>query len=129
MTKTMLGVAIGGAFLAVGAIGAVTATVIAGNEDGGSRMVRQLTPPPAPGQAPPLGRRGGRGERRFGPFGPGRRGGQGFGGLPRLDALRTCLEQQGLGGRDRPGRLPDVQKMRKALEACRGAMPQAPPAP
>ena len=122
MTKTMLIVVIGAAVLAVGAIGAVTATVIVKNGGGGARMVQvapaQLAPAPAPGRRmPPLGRRGGHGERGFGPGSgplPGMRG---------MHGLRDCLEQHGLGGSGKRGTLPDLRTMRGALKACRGSLP------
>ena len=124
MSKTILLVVIGAAVLVVGAIGAVTATVIVNDEGGEARMV-QLALAPAPGQAlPPFGRRGGRGERAFG---PGR--GAGPGQLPGMDALRACIQQHGLGNPGTPGATPDLKKMRDALKACRVSLPGRTPLP
>jgi hypothetical protein len=104
---------IASAVLAVGAIAAVTATVIVDGGGGGGRVV-QIAPAPAPlpGQGlPPLRR--GRGGRLFGP-GPG----------PLRD-LRGCLEKHGLG---RPNRSapPTLRTMRNALKACRGTLRRSP---
>ena len=123
MSKTMLIVVIGAAVLAVGAFGAVTATVIVTNGDGGARAVQLSRVQPAPTPAlpghgmPPLGRRGGHGERGFGP---------GSGPLPGMrgpGGLRECLGQHGLGGPGKRGALPGLKTMRDALKACRGSLP------
>jgi hypothetical protein len=82
---------IAAAVLAVGAIAAVTPTVIAGE---GSERVARLTPVPARGQTlPPLRR--GRGDRLFRPA------------LPPLRGFRGCLERHGLVRPDR-GSPPDL---------------------
>ena len=119
MSKTTLFVIIGAAILAVGAFGAITATVIVDDEGGGPQVVQlvaQPTLPPVPGRGDqPYGQGDGHGGRGFGPG-----GGSGPGQLPGLDDLRNCLEQHGLGDQ---GALPDLRTMRDALKACRGSLP------
>jgi hypothetical protein len=116
VSKTVLIVAIVGSFLVVGAIAAVTATVIDTGDGGGTRVVRlQAAPLPGPGtQVPAPG--GG-----VAPLVPGRGilPGLGQGLLQQLPKLRTCLQQQGIV----PGRgaLPDLQKLGGALKTCLGA--------
>jgi hypothetical protein len=116
VSKTVLIAAVVGSFLVVGAIAAVTATVIDTGDGGGTRAVHlQATPLPGPGtQVPAPG--GG-----AGPLVPGSGTLPGLkqGLLQQLPKLRACLQQQGVA----PGRgvLPDLQKLGGALETCLGA--------
>ncbi len=104
---------IGAALVVVVALAVLTPTVIVDDDDGARvGLVAAVAPPEIapPGIAPaPGGRQGlpGLPERR--PFGD----------------LRGCLEKQGLGRLDR-GAAPDLRTMRKALKACRGAVPGIP---
>jgi hypothetical protein len=99
VSKTVLIAAIAGCFLLVGAIAAVTATVIDTGENGGTRAVRLQPGPLLPGRGilPGLG--------------------QDL--LQQLPKLRACLQQQGVV----PGRgaVPDPQKLGGALKTCLGA--------
>ena len=107
----MLIVVLAVAVLAVGAIAAVTATVIVKDDGGGTRRA-MVSPGPAPGQvAPPLGPQG------MAPA-PGV-----LPRLPGLGNLRGCLQQNGLGAPGSQGGLPRLQKLRDALKACRNALP------
>jgi len=115
----MLYLAIGAAVLAVGAIGAVTATVIVKNDGHGARMV-QVAPAPASGQGMrPFGQQSGRGERGSGPLPD----------MPGMGDLRGCLQQHGLGNPGTRGAAPDLRTMRDALKACRGSLPSLAPRP
>jgi hypothetical protein len=126
--KALIG-AIAASVLAVGAVAAVTATVIVDDRGGGGTRVVLNAPAPAPGLPPP-GRGRGRGSAPLLP---------GTGPLPRLrggfapllpglrppQGWRDCLQRNGLG---RPGAdgAPPLGALRSALRACRGRLP-APP--
>lgn len=117
------------AALALAAIGAVTAIVLA--KDEGPRFGPRhgaYAPAPGPRYGPGMEDRGHGPGMWGGPgMGPGR--GQGpegrlGGGLrpgERLERMRACLEQHGF-RMDGPGAQPDFEKMREAMQACRGMM-------
>jgi hypothetical protein len=116
VSKTALIAAIAGCVLAVGAFAALTATVIADDESGGTRVVRlQSAPVPGPGTQQFPGP--GHGLR---PFGPGQMPGMGRGFGQRLPQLRTCLQQHNALP---DGTQPDPQKMRDAMKACMTGKP------
>jgi hypothetical protein len=117
VTKGTLFGVIGAVVVVVAALAVLTPTVIVGDGDTRTELAAadaegetappEIAPPgirPAPG-----GRQGVPGLRERRPFG----------------GLRGCLEKQGLGRLDR-GATPDLRTMRKALKACRGAVPGIP---
>ncbi len=145
MSRWTLVAALVGSLLVVGAIAAVTVTVIVDDEDGVRQVVRPQAAP-APGRGPgaptmPGAPNPGRGQGQLPGLAPGNGQGKGQGqgqgrnggrgqaapgrgrqtpfGIPgggMLRSLRDCLQQQGLLPRGQ-GR-PDLEKLRTALQAC-----------
>jgi hypothetical protein len=104
VSKTVLWIVIGIASFVVVLLAVLTPTVIENDNDNQARSVRVVAPVPAPAPVPEPA-----------PF-PFRRD------LP--PDLRTCLQRQGFGF-NAPGRLtlPDLGKLRGALEDCAGQPP------